>query len=146
MSKTSEPVLCYVRGSCAWFTTAPIKTSPGSTHRQWGDDWDDAPYEHNAGEPYEYHPVQKAAEPYSLTRVYFEGDFLQPHEYWTNSPYSVISINEGAVAWLRPASTSEGGVYIQAGTPLSEFKRLVRKAGGSIFVEETPSDDVEATR
>ena len=22
---------------------------------QWGDDWDDRPYEHNAGKPYETH-------------------------------------------------------------------------------------------
>ena len=40
-----EPILCYVKGPWAYFTTQPLK-------KQWGDDWDDAPYEHNAGEPY----------------------------------------------------------------------------------------------
>lgn len=40
-----EPVLCYVDDKFAYFTTQELA-------KQWGDDWDDAPYEHNAGEPY----------------------------------------------------------------------------------------------
>ena len=44
----SDPKLCYVEGCFAYFTTlTDIKD-------QWGDDWDDAPYEHNAGEPYDW--------------------------------------------------------------------------------------------
>lgn len=39
------PVLCYVEGCWAFFTTKPLSD-------QWGDDWNDAPYEHNAGRPY----------------------------------------------------------------------------------------------
>ena len=38
-------VLCYVYGPWAYFTSRPLS-------EQWGDDWNDAPYEHNAGEPY----------------------------------------------------------------------------------------------
>lgn len=37
--------LCYINGSTAYFTTLSLDD-------QWGDDWDDAPYEHNAGTPY----------------------------------------------------------------------------------------------
>lgn len=37
--------LCYVKGCFAYFTSQPVE-------EQWGDDWNDAPYEHNAGEPY----------------------------------------------------------------------------------------------
>ena len=37
--------LCYVDQSWAFFTTKSLSD-------QWGDDWDDAPYEHNAGYPY----------------------------------------------------------------------------------------------
>ncbi len=37
--------LCYVEGSWAYFTTQELKN-------QWGDDWNDTPYEHNAGDPY----------------------------------------------------------------------------------------------
>lgn len=38
--------LCYIDDSKgAYFTTQPLE-------EQWGDDWNDAPYEHNAGPPY----------------------------------------------------------------------------------------------
>ena len=37
--------LCYVSGCFAYFTSKDLT-------EQWGDDWNDAPYEHNAGEPY----------------------------------------------------------------------------------------------
>lgn len=43
----AEPKLCYVASNFAYFTTLPVED-------QCGDDWDDAPYEHNAGTP--YHP------------------------------------------------------------------------------------------
>lgn len=45
MALNPKAVLCYVDGNKAWFTTKPLA-------EQWGDDWDDAPYEHNAGQPY----------------------------------------------------------------------------------------------
>ena len=44
-SMVNNAVLCFVDKTWAYFTTKPIES-------QWGDDWDDAPYEHNAGEPY----------------------------------------------------------------------------------------------
>jgi len=37
--------LCYVDLPWVYFTTQDLD-------KQWGDDWDDAPYEHNAEEPY----------------------------------------------------------------------------------------------
>ena len=40
-----EPVLCYVDEPWAFFTTQELS-------KQWGDDWDHSPYEHNAEEPY----------------------------------------------------------------------------------------------
>lgn len=42
-----ELALCYVKGDAAYFTTRRLG-------EQWGDDWSDAPYEHNSGEPYEW--------------------------------------------------------------------------------------------
>lgn len=42
----TQPMLCYVKEPWAYFTTQPLD-------KQWGDDWNDAPYEHNAEEPYE---------------------------------------------------------------------------------------------
>ena len=46
MTKLNDARLCYVKGSFAWFTTH-------DPEQQTGDDWDDAPYEHNAEPPYE---------------------------------------------------------------------------------------------
>jgi hypothetical protein len=42
-----DAVLCYIDGSWAYFTTQNLKD-------QWGDDWDDAPFDCNAGEPYRW--------------------------------------------------------------------------------------------
>ena len=39
--------LCYVDGNEAWFTS--------DWKNQWGDDWNDRPYEHNAGSPYSHY-------------------------------------------------------------------------------------------
>ena len=40
-----EYKLCYVEGQKAYFTS--------NFEKQWGDDWNDRPYECNAGEPYD---------------------------------------------------------------------------------------------
>ena len=41
-----EYKLCYVDGNKAWFTN--------NFEKQWGDDWNDRPYEYNAGLPYDH--------------------------------------------------------------------------------------------
>lgn len=69
-----------------WFTNNPD---------QWGDDWDDAPYEHNAGYPYE-------EDGYDLIKVpvCFAYYCKFPCDYGGgNSPFSVDDINSGAVPW-----------------------------------------------
>lgn len=45
MIKFDNYVLCFVKGNRAYFTRKDLD-------EQWGDDWDDRPYEYNAGEPY----------------------------------------------------------------------------------------------
>ena len=42
-----ELKLCYCANNIMYFTS--------DMTAQWGDDWDDRPYEHNAGSPYETH-------------------------------------------------------------------------------------------
>lgn len=63
-----EPVLCYVSHPFAYFTTQPVEN-------QWGDDWDDAPYEHNAGSPYEpcWHNLPKHRNDPEAKRGWREG-------------------------------------------------------------------------
>ena len=122
----SEPILCYVDNPWAYFTTQPLE-------KQWGDDWNDAPYEYNAGTPYEWH--EPDGEPrWEIVTVGYHGDFWEPGDRTLNSPYSVETINAGAVPWLAPFGGSPG---LFAGAPLAEFKRFVWEHGGRIFTEET---------
>lgn len=119
-----DPVLCYVDGHTAYFTTQALE-------KQWGDDWNDAPYEHNAGTPYGPH---KEGEHWLIEPVIFSGDFHTPDYAVMNSRYSVEDINKGAVAWLYNAAN---GIAIYAGTPLTKFRELVKRAGGKTYREET---------
>ena len=124
MKPTPESVLCYVDGSRAYFTTAPLG-------KQWGDDWNDAPYEHNAGRPYEDDGAV-------VGMVHFEGPYETPADLARdgNSRYSVEMINRGDVAWLAPERwLPEGHAAkpIAAGTTYTEFVRLVHLAGGTVF-------------
>ena len=126
----SEPVLCYVDGAWAYFTTQ-------SLDKQWGDDWNDAPYEHNAGTPYyDYENISKPKEPrWRIIKVAFDGGLSTPGGGEMNSSYSVEQINRHEIAWLRDR-WGNSGIVIHAGTPLSEFKALIRKAGGAVYTED----------
>lgn len=119
----SEPVLCYVKTPWAYFTTKELS-------KQWGDDWDNSPYEHNAGTPYEDDGVE-------ITKIAFTADLETPADRaGLNSRYSVKDINSGAVAWLVSSSwNSEETVVIPAGTTITKFKELIKKAAGRIYVE-----------
>ena len=89
--------------------------------KQWGDDWDDAPYEYNAETPYDsetdilqvpvcidYYKLMKAYEDdNAYDKVlkkypnYNKADIKLPSDWGgCNSPFCVDDINGGAVAWL----------------------------------------------
>ena len=129
MIKQAEPVLCFVKNNRAYFTTKDLS-------KQWGDDWNDAPYEHNAGLPYE--PYGKEVGQWEIIEVLFESTLVDPGERaMGNSVYAVQDINAGAVAWLStPTWSSDPKIAIPAGTTIPKFKRLIRQSGGKIFVEE----------
>lgn len=127
----AEPVLCYVEEPWAWFTTAPLAV-------QWGDDWNDRPYEHNAGTPYEWrdYMAKRGIAPYALMVVAFDGPWETPRGFEINSRWSVQDINAGAVPWLTTDRYSTAPIVtIKAGTGLMEFCRLVRDGGGHIYTE-----------
>jgi hypothetical protein len=131
----NEPVLCYVHDGWAYFTTQPLD-------KQWGDDWNDAPYGHNAGEPYEFHEydTKRGKSPWKITKLAFCVDMETPCDGQCNSPYSVEAINRGDVAWLRPSRYGSAGKEakpIHAGVTTSEFCRLIRLAGGKVYLEST---------
>jgi len=119
--------LCFVEKPWAWFTTADLKD-------QWGDDWNDSPYECNAGWPYEWYDGRQS-EKYELMKLAFDdnGDLRDPSDGHCNSPYSVEDINNGATAWLFSQSWAKESVCIPAGISVDEFIEKMEKIGGKIY-------------
>lgn len=150
--------LCYVSGGNAWFTTQSLE-------EQWGDDWNDSPYEHNAGTPYapcwhrqrsdcwcdvckqDYLP--DGSPRWHIVHIRFgEIDQQEPCDGHPNSPYSIQDINNRKVPWLLPPrySAPVGDLEpVWAGTPLPEFCAWIEQAGGSwLPVGEEPSGVIYA--
>lgn len=129
-----EYKLCYVSNGKAYFTTQDIE-------KQWGDDWNDRPYEHNAGTPYEYREGEKESntmtlkEPWDIYAVHYEVCLITPDDGHSNSDYSVMDINKGQIAWLRSYEYEKNPVRIFAGTTLGEFKSIIKKLKGRIYEE-----------
>lgn len=127
-------VLCYVDDCWAWFTTCTLSD-------QWGDDWNDAPYEHNAGDPYAWKPYmaerQVPLSDYRLFRLAWDGPYETPAQKAnSNSHYSVEDINAGAIAWLSRSWYRDTHVLpIYAGITLHEFIDRMRAASGQVFVD-----------
>lgn len=104
-----------------------------------GDDWNDSPYECNAGYPYDYwseliednpniwkkkwkhHPI-------NLKALYYETDWTEMHPC-DQGHYSVEDINKGKVAWL---STSKFTIY--AGTTYKDFIKIIEDNDGIIYL------------
>jgi hypothetical protein len=129
-------VLCYVDGSFAYFTTQPLEEA-------WGDDWNDAPYEHNAGTPYgpfkgrEGDWEQDGSPKWEIIKVAYDGWLSEARERHPDSPLSVQDINAGRAPWLVDKH-GRSGVKIQAGTSLREFIELVKKADGEVYLPVGP--------
>lgn len=112
--------LCYIDESFAYFTTQKLED-------QWGDDWNDAPYEHNAGEPY----YPREGDDWKIIKVAFDGCFDRPTEYTINSSFSVEDINARAIPWLY---NRDNKIAILAGINIEEFCELIEKAGGIVYL------------
>jgi hypothetical protein len=146
--------LCYVYESTrgrrlAYFTTQELE-------KQWGDDWNDAPYDCNAGSPYTWDARRYtkqldgnyAWEPnevpsWKIFVVEFTGPFETPAGVAFNTPYSVEMVNDGKIPWLWTETVEpEIPVVIPAGTTFSVFRKLVRRARGMVSEpEEVPGRD-----
>lgn len=114
--------LCYVDDGLAFFTNKDLK-------EQWGDDWDDAPYEHNAGYPYD-----NGDNNHYVISLFFEADLREPNFLHINSPYSVEDINNGAIPWLSSPSYDSNKVFIKAGTTVEKFINKIKQVGGEVFL------------
>lgn len=145
-SNKTSLILCCVDGEDAYFTTRPLS-------EQWGDDWNDAPYEHNAGPPYRpiWHNEKKKSldgmcwcercqedwnkdgtPKYEIVRIAWYGPLLAPCDGYLNSPWSVQAINRGKVPWLRSRDEAPNKIAIYAGASLCEFREKVTLAGGTV--------------
>jgi len=150
-----DPVLCYVDLPWCYFTTRVLS-------KQWGDDWNDAPYEHNAGRPYRPREqgwrnreglyetnMRKDGSPgWRVVKVGLEGPLETPADVArSNSSYSVEQINAGEAPWLR---WPDYGKYeslrpIYAGTPFSEFRRIVLDAGCELYMNVQHTTSTKGT-
>ena len=125
----------YIEGKqeyYAYFTPVPL-------NKQWGDDWDDAPYEYNAEIPYDdvYDDNGERTE-IEIVRVpfyipYDGGWGIRFPKDWggDNSPFCVRDINAGAIAWIfcqgNERKSNSGSIVIQAGCSPAEFLEKINK-------------------
>jgi len=118
-----KALLCYVDGDhWAYFTTQALD-------KQWGDDWNDVPYEHNAGRPY-------TGSSWEIVTILFSSSHQLPGANQMNSPYSVEKINADAIPWLKPEKWDAKTVKtIYPGTSIRQFIRLIIDSGGHIYLE-----------
>ena len=122
MPKEKEFRLCYVDENVMYFTD--------NFENQWGDDWNDAPYEHNAEEPYEWRDDLTEEENKYHGHIRYIGyrtswEIRTPDVGYLNSPYSVEQINKGAVPWLY--CDEAGG--LMGGSTIDEAIEWLKKAG-----------------
>ena len=122
--ENKEYYLCYVDGNKAWFTD--------NWEHIWGDDWNDAPYEYNAGNPYKHYYENGKEIPIGLKELYYElpNEWVKlPCDFGLNSPYSVEMINKGAVAWIVG-----NNFIIPAKTEYKKFIKIIEENDGIIYI------------
>jgi len=105
--------------------------TPAELDKQWGDDWDDRPYEYNAEIPYDDYYEDDMKVELNIIKVpfwfpYDSGwEIRFPRDWgYDNSPFSVQDINAGAVAWVFDSRTKTA---IYAGCNPEEFFSKIDK-------------------
>lgn len=119
--------LCYIDENKAYFADV-------HSDRVWGDDWDDAPYEHNAGKPYA-HEKGDLDKPVKIISCMFDGPVETPAEKaGHNSSFSVEDINKWATPWLHPSWGAQMNDYLLAGARVEDFIEYMDKIGGTVYI------------
>lgn len=113
--------MCYVEDGDIYFSKAELKYV-------WGDDWNDAPYEHNAGLPYSDNKDEfKTIRFFPNSEDYFIVEAKDFERGCINSPYSVEDINSKQVPWIRVYDSElRCNLFceIYAGSTMEEVKNL----------------------
>lgn len=118
--------LCFVKCGWAYFTSIPVTD-------QWGDDWDNAPYEYNAGLP----TIARKGKhkDHRIVKVAFESDHVDPSCPEDDKTWSAEMINKGEVPWLRSPSWLDVKLTeVSAGTTLVDFIKIVKDSGGEVYL------------
>lgn len=128
--------LCYVENGIAYFTTAELGD-------QTGDDWEDKPYQHNAGPPYEWRPsmlewrlgadLPHGISYYQLACCRFTGPFLEPKDFY-ESWISVDEINQYRIPWVKTNEFVDNAISIYAGTTPLDFYKAIHDVGGQLWI------------
>lgn len=125
--------LCYIDNDTnkAYFTS--------DWDNQSGDDWNDRPYDCNAGTPYEHNynaPEQGAENGRGIyptiehKKLVFEfNDRWDVHQPYESGNFSVDDINRGVIAWLWGENFT-----IPAKTEYENFIKIVEENGGTIYL------------
>ena len=125
-----ELKLCYIDGAWAYFTTQALAD-------QWGDDWNDAPYECNAGDPYEWgkYDEEEGRAPWTIAKIAWDSPTLETPAGRANgiSRYSVDHINAGLAPWLAVYFGNGPVIKIMAGCDVREFTEKVIASGGMVY-------------
>lgn len=127
-----EYKLCYVEGNKAWFSD--------NFENQWGDDWNDRPYECNAEEPYdswgeEIGEDEEEKKIYKYHKIKHKVLYFETNDWMDERPcdigrFSVEDINKQAVAWVHTSKYN-----ILAGTTIEKFIEVIESNGGKIYLE-----------
>ena len=117
------------KGYRLFFTNADMKD-------QWGDDWNDAPYDCNAGWPYdttyyedENGKWQRTEHTILVLNVTYDIEHTPylPCDYYYNASFTAENINLGAIAWMffdrqcKPIYAGDG--------PLTVWERTAKWMG-----------------
>lgn len=105
-----------------------------------GDDWDDAPYEHNGSEPYD----RTDKKPLKTKTIIVEGYLLKAPNYnHLNSPYSIDDINHSnRIPWLEIETFNNDSLKLYPGVTLGDTKKLIKSQNNltnntiKIYIEE----------
>lgn len=103
----------------------------------------DAPYEHNAGSPYNFseYDEKQGKQRWYIVKVAFEVGLETPADTCiSNSAYSVENINNKATPWLQSGKygkrdENDEPIQIWAGASIEDFIKLVHKACGKVYLE-----------
>ena len=128
-----EYKLCYIKDNKAWFTN--------DFENQWGDDWNDRPYEYNAGEPYDdWQELIEDNEDIFKRKwkthfikhktLYFEAvENIYIEQPCDIGNYTVEEINKKLAPWIH---TDNYDIFAE--TTYEEFIKIIIDNGGIIYV------------